>query len=131
MGAWKKPIAVILTALICGAAAFSADRTPEGLTIENQRGEPVTMKFAFAMKHYHWDLGSRPVAAGQELLYPFPVALPACEALRDLHLADGVVSISDSKGWFCELRLSMCDAGDRVAVRNDRCYWITQRPLPE
>ena len=136
MRAWKKPAAILLIALICGAAALSsnqmsADREPEGLTIQNQRGEPVTMKFAFAVKNYQWDLASCPVAAGQELLYPFPVALPACDALRDLHLADGVLSISDSKGWFCELRLSMCDAGDRVAVRNDRCYWITQRPLPD
>lgn len=126
-------MAIALTVLVCGAAAMSsnqtsADREPGGITIQNQRGEPVTMRFAYALKNYQWDLASRPVPAGQEMLYPFPAALPACEKLRDWHIADGVVSISDSQGLFCELRLSLCDAGDKVAVHDDRCYWITPKP---
>lgn len=128
MKTWRKPLVIGLTVLVCGAAAMSADREPAGITIQNERGEPLNMKFAFAFKNYQWDLASKPVAAGQELFHPFPVTLPACESLRDSHFADGVVSISDAQGLFCELRLSMCDAGDRVAVRDDRCYWITQKP---
>lgn len=129
-------MAIGLTALVCGAAALSstqmpADREPGGITIQNQRDEAVTMHFAYALKHYQWNLASRPVAAGQELVYPFPPVLPGCEKLRDWHIADGVVSIHDSQGMFCELRLSLCDAGDRVAVREDRCYWITPKPLGE
>lgn len=136
MTGWKKPLAIGLAALVCGAAALSssqmsADREPGGITIENRRSEAVTMRFAYALKHYRWDLASRPVAAGQELVYPFPPTLPGCEKLRDWHVTDGVVSISDSQGMFCELRLSLCDAGDRVAVHEDRCYWITQKPLAE
>lgn len=131
MTGWKKPVAIGLAALVCAAAAMSADSEPGGITIENRRGETVTLRFAYALKHYQWDLASRPVAAGQDLTYPFPAALPACDKLRDWHLTDGVVSISDSQGMFCELRLSLCDAGDRVAVHEDRCYWITQKPLTE
>ena len=130
MTAWRKPIVIAATVLVCGAAAMSADREPTGITVQNQRGEAVTMRFAFAFKNYQWDLASHPVAAGQEFVYPFP-PVPACEQLRDSHVADGVVSITDSQGLFCELRLSLCDAGDRVAVREDRCYWITPKELAE
>lgn len=130
MTAWRKPLVIALTVLVCGAAAMSADREPTGITVQNKRGEAVTMKFAFALKNYQWDLASRPVAAGQDVVYPFP-PLPACQTLRDWHVADGVVSISDSQGLFCELRLSLCDAGDRVTVQDDRCYWITPEELAE
>ncbi len=131
MRMWRKPVLIGLTALVCAAAAMSADREPTGITIQNRRGEPVTMRFAYALKNYQWDLASHPVAAGQEFTYPFPPTLPGCEGMRDWHIADGVVSISDSQGLFCELRLSLCDAGDRVAVHEDRCYWVTPKALTE
>ncbi|MBX7198140.1 MAG: hypothetical protein K1X51_02065 [Rhodospirillaceae bacterium] len=131
MTGWKKPVAIGLAALVCGAAAISAERESTGITIQNKRGEAVTMHFAYALKNYQWDLASHPVAAGQEFVYPFPPTPPACEMMRDWHIADGVVSITDSQGMFCELRLSLCDAGDRVAVHEDRCYWITPKELTE
>ena len=122
MPSWGNVIAVA-AALYAGAAHAQTTDKAE-ITIENSRTEAVTMRFAYAFRNYHWTLMTHDIAGGEDILYRFPANIPGCEKLREWHITDGVVSISDAKGLFCEMRMSLCDKrATKMIVHPDKCLW--------
>ncbi len=116
-------------ALIVFAAQPAAAQTTDKaeITVTNNRRDDITMRFDYAFRNYHWNLMSHPVEGGGEILYRFPSNIPGCEKLREWHITDGVLSIVDAKGLFCEKRISLCDKrATTMNVQADKCLWTEQ-----
>jgi hypothetical protein len=113
-------------ALIAGwmdtAAAQSAEKVE--IIVSNNRAEEVTMKFEYAFRDYTWKLIEQAVKANGEITYRFPANIPGCERLRNWHITDGILSISNAKGLICEKRISLCDRVQMsMEVGRSSCYW--------
>jgi hypothetical protein len=111
-------------ALLFAAQAAQAATEKSEIVVNNDRNEPVTMRFEYAFRNYTWKLVEEPMDAGGSLTYRFPVNIPGCDKLRDWHITDGVLSIHNAKGLVCTKRVSLCDRlTSTMDVQGGACYW--------
>ena len=112
----------MLTIMSC-ADAMAAQEKSE-IVVNNDRPEPVTMRFEYAFRNLTWKLAEEPMEPGGSLIYRFPVNIPGCDKLREWHITDGVLSITNARGLVCTKRISLCDRlKSTMEVQGPACYW--------
>src|SRR5689334_6456708 len=104
--------AFIAAASWIATGSVIADDGKAEIMVNNNTRQSVTMRFEHA------------VEAGDDLTYRFPSNIPGCEYLRTWGITDGVLSIWDAQGLFCEKRISLCDkVSSTLDVQAQACYW--------
>ncbi len=115
--------AAVLVALTTLPVAAQQDEKVE-IFIANNRSEAITMRFDYAFRQYTWNLIQANVAANDDVTYRFPANIPGCERLREWHIADGLLTISNARGPLCQKRISLCDRYQmKMDVGNATCQW--------
>ncbi len=113
---------------LAASPAFAQSEEKVEINIVNDRSEPIVMLFEYAFRDYTWKLMEHTIDAQDEITYRFPANIPGCERLRDWHITDGLLTISNAKGALCKKRISLCDKYmTRMDVGNATCDWSVAR----
>lgn len=113
---------------LAATPAFAQAQEKVEINIVNDRSEPVVMLFEYAFRDYTWKLMQHTIDAKDEITYRFPANIPGCERLRDWHITDGLLTISNGKGPLCQKRVSLCDKYmTRMDVGDRTCNWSVAR----
>ena len=113
-------------AMVLLATPARADEKVE-INVMNNRDEAIVMRFEYAFRDYTWKLMEHTVAAQDDITYRFPANIPGCEKLRNWHITDGILSISNAKGPLCQKRISLCDKYETtMAVGITQCQWTVR-----
>ncbi len=114
--------AVMLT--LAAAPVFAQTQEKVEINVVNNRDEAITMHFDYAFRDYNWNLMQHTLEAGADVIYRFPANIPGCERLRDWHITDGVLTITNARGALCAKRISLCDKfAMTMAVNMAQCNW--------
>lgn len=112
----------VLAAMAAVSPARAADKVE--INVSNDRDEAIVMRFEYAFRDYTWKLMEHKIDAGDGVLYRFPANIPGCERLRDWHITDGILTISNANGPLCTKRVSLCDKYETtMAVGKANCKW--------
>jgi hypothetical protein len=116
--------AIIFAILLSASAARAEDVQKAEINISNSRNEAVTMRFDYAFRDHTWKLIEHQIDADDMITYRYPSNIPGCEKLREWHITDGVLSISNSAGLLCTERVSLCDKKTMyMDVGMRQCTW--------
>ena len=126
----KIRVALAATLTVLAGGALAQDQQKAEINILNNRSEAVVMVFEYAFRSYTWKLIEHTIDADDEITYRYPSNIPGCESLRDWHITDGLLTISNAQGTLCQERVSLCDKHLAIMeVNRDACRWSITVPL--